>query len=523
MTRLRSPSGPNEPGVITCSSLSSLATTGGLETVSERPAKAESKITLPTRAVTLTLGLLARGEEGSDMVTATPERGVGAIRSRRQALAAGRGRRTTLGRSGRAAPRVGFFGLLGSGNLGNDASFEVMLNFVHDRHPGAVVDAMCMGPEGLKDRYGVDAIPLQWYTQHQGRAGGLPPAVLKVFGKGADVVRTAWWVRRHDVVIVPGMGVLEATLPLRASGVPYAMFLLCAWGRVLGTKVALVSVGANVINQRLTRGLFDAAARLAFYRSYRDHQSRQAMRQRGLDVSGDPVYPDLVFRLPTPAGVSDDWTTVGVGVMAYSGGNDDRLRAEEIYARYVDTMTAFVRWLVDHGHRVRLFWGDHVDDQVVREILAGVDDYRPDEAGSPVVAEPFSSLRELIDEMAGVGAVVATRYHNVLSTLRLGKPTISIGYAGKHDALMEDMGMSEFSEPVQTLDIDRLIEQFQKLQSRAAEVSGTLMARNRTREGELDRQFAVLSSVLFGVEPSASNGPAARPRPAASGPVSPGH
>ena len=94
------------------------------------------------------------------------------------------------------------------------------------------------------------------------------------------------------------MGVLEASLPLQPWGVPYAMFQLGASGRLFGTKVALVGVGAGVINQPTTRWLFVRAARLAFYRSYRDAQSREAMRQRGLDTSANPVHPDLVFGLP---------------------------------------------------------------------------------------------------------------------------------------------------------------------------------------------------------------------------------
>ena len=58
-------------------------------------------------------------------------------------------RRSTSARGGRspAAPRVGLFGLLGSGNIGNDASMESVLGYLRARHPGAVVDAMCMGPE----------------------------------------------------------------------------------------------------------------------------------------------------------------------------------------------------------------------------------------------------------------------------------------------------------------------------------------------------------------------------------------
>ena len=138
------------------------------------------------------------------------------------------------------------------------------------------------GPATVTERYGVAAIPIELVPEVMSRAGragkawqgkawqGMTTVPLKTLGKGVDVFRTARWVRRHDVVIVPGMGVLEASLPLQAWENPYAMFVLCVSGRLFGTKVALVSVGADAINKRLTRWLFTSAARLAFYRSYRE-------------------------------------------------------------------------------------------------------------------------------------------------------------------------------------------------------------------------------------------------------------
>ena len=126
------------------------------------------------------------------------------------------------------------------------------------------------------------------------------------------------------MVIVPGMGVLEASLPLRPWETPYAMFLLCASGRLFGTKVALVSVGANVINQRLTRWLSTRPRGSPSTGPTATPRSRDAMRQRGVDTTRDRVYPDLVFSLPVPPYDPGDAQTVGVGVMDYYGTNDDR-------------------------------------------------------------------------------------------------------------------------------------------------------------------------------------------------------
>jgi polysaccharide pyruvyl transferase WcaK-like protein len=395
-----------------------------------------------------------------------------------------------------AAPRVGLFGLLGSGNIGNDASMESVLGYLSTEHPDAIVDAMCMGPEKLRGHYGIEAIPLLWVRKYEQRSSGRTLIALKVLGKVVDAFRTASWVRRHDVVIVPGMGVLEASLPLRASGVPYAMFLLSASGRLLGTKVALVSVGATVINQRLTRLLFCSAARLACYRSYRDIPSRDAMRQQGLDVAHDLVYPDLVFGIPAPPCDPGDPQTVGVGVMEFYGTNDDRGRAEEIHASYVGNMKCFIRWLVDNGRRIRLFVGDASDGSMVQEIMADLREHRPGLDPSRVVADPVSSFAELTRAMAPVSTVVATRYHNVICALRLGKPTISVGYADKNRTLMADMGLAEFCQSASSLDIDRLIEQFTELESRSAQLRRTISDRCAEHARHLDEQFAALSALL---------------------------
>ncbi|MPY81111.1 MAG: hypothetical protein GEV04_22310 [Actinophytocola sp.] len=401
-----------------------------------------------------------------------------------------------------AGTRVGLFGLLGSGNIGNDGSLEAVLEYLAVEHPAATVTFYCAGAEQVRDQYGVEATPLHWYQRHEHRASGVRAIVLKVVGKGLDAFRTAAWVRRHDVVIVPGMGVLEATLPLRPWGFPYALLLLTACGRLFGTKVALVSVGANAMRQRMTRLLFISAARLAHYRSYRDAQSKEALWRMGVNVSADEVYPDLVFALPAPSSAvtgeeGGSGRTVGVGVMAYYGGNDDRDRAEQIHAEYLAKMERFVRWLVDEGRTVRLLTGDHVDESVVQELLADLREHRPHLAPSRVLAQPVSSLTELMRQIASVDTVVATRYHNVLCALKLAKPTVSLGYARKNDVLMADMGLADFCQDVGSFDVDRLIDQLTALEDGRDQLGAAMAARARANSRQLQRQFDVLSAALL--------------------------
>jgi polysaccharide pyruvyl transferase WcaK-like protein len=400
-------------------------------------------------------------------------------------------------RRGGTVPRVGFFGLLGSGNLGNDGSLRVMLDFLRDRHPDAKIDFMCMGPEEITKRLGYPARALHWYYARPRAGGRLITMLLKSLGKVVDAVRIFLWVRELDVVIVPGMGVLEAALPLRAWGFPYLMFLMCAAGRLSGARVALVSVGATVMRQRMTRRLFAAAARRARYRSYRDGQSRDAMRAMGVDTTPDRIYPDLVYALPGPAEDVGQAGVVGVGVMAYHGGNDDRAHAEEIHADYLAKMTRFVVWLLDRGRTVRVFIGDLVDQPASDAIIAAVHAQRPGTPAGALTAVRLSSLDDLLREMAAVESVVATRYHNVLCALKLLKPTVSLGYATKNDVLMRDMGLGEYCQPVRSFDVELLIEQFTEVESRRAVLRESMRARNERNVAELTEQFDILSAELM--------------------------
>jgi polysaccharide pyruvyl transferase WcaK-like protein len=407
-------------------------------------------------------------------------------------------------------PKVGFFGTLGSGNLGNDGSLDAVVAFVRRQCPDASLGFMCMGPEWVTARYTSPATSLQWYEAHTGS----PSLLFKIVGKLLDPFRIVAWVRRHDAVIVPGMGVLEATVPVRPWGMPYALFWLGVGGRLFRTKIALVSVGAQPMRQKTTRWLLTAAARLAHYRSYRDVGSREAMRQMGIDVSVDEVYLDLAFALPVPEEDKRGGGVVGVGLMAYRGSNDDRACAEQIHRAYMHAMKRFVRWLVETDHIVRLITGDKEDEPVLSELLADLREHRPGLDPSRVLTEPALTLQDLMRQLATVDTVVATRYHNVICALMMCRPTLSVGYAAKHEQVMAQMGLGEFCESARTVDADRLIERFIALESCAGQLIDAMAERNRANLRRVERQFEALSYALFG---SAGPQPVAAARMSAPG------
>jgi polysaccharide pyruvyl transferase WcaK-like protein len=270
-----------------------------------------------------------------------------------------------------------------------------------------------------------------------------------------------------------------------------------------------------VIRQPLIRWLYHRAARLAHYVSYRDAGSMAAMPLRRGDPTVRRIYPDLAFGLPTAPDNPGDPHIVGVGVMEFHGNNDTRDRADQIRTSYVEAVTRFVLWLADTGHQVRLFVGDTKggDDQVIREILDKVPAERPGLPADQIIAAPVESFSDLIEAMAPAGAIVATRYHNLICALRLAKPTISLSYAAKHDTLMAAMGLCEFCQRADSLDVDRLIAQFTDLTGRAAELRQAIAERNSELAAEVAGQFAAISNLLFPA-PAGQHADAVRPRTA---------
>src|ERR1700683_5446528 len=101
--------------------------------------------------------------------------------------------------------------------------------------------------------------------------------------------------------------------------------------------------------------------------------------------------------------------------------------------------------------------------------------------------------------MAPASSVVATRYHNMMCALKLGKPAISLGYSDKNVSLMEDMGLPDFSQHANNISFDRLIEQFAKLERNADQLRASLGERNAELAASLSDQFTVLDATLFPV------------------------
>jgi polysaccharide pyruvyl transferase WcaK-like protein len=259
--------------------------------------------------------------------------------------------------------------------------------------------------------------------------------------------------------------------------------------RLRGRKIAFVSVGAGPIRHPVSRWLMKSAARMAAYRSYRDLISKKFMESIGVKAQNDPVYPDLAFRLPNPAKMArlaEGGLTVGLGVMAYYGWGADG--DQKIYELYVSKLTTFAVWLLNKGYRIRLLVGEHTDQRAVIDISKSIAERCGPMPADRLSADTPRSLHDLMRQMVAVDAVVATRFHNVLCALKVGTPTISLGYAEKNDVLMASMGLGEFCHHVERFDVDLLIQEFTKLMEQREAYEHILRERGAGLRSQLEQQ-----------------------------------
>lgn len=367
----------------------------------------------------------------------------------------------------RVTPKhIAFFGNFGSDNLGNEASLKAMLGFIRRERPDAQITCICYGVERARAEHHVTAIPMKlpfpkkwWFATINRLLVGLPFRFL-------EIMRTLYLARRFDVFVVPGTGILD-DFNERWQAMPYDLFRWSVSAKLYGRPFALVSIGAGPIHHPISRWLMTSAARMASYRTYRDAASQDYMRALGFPAQ-DLVFPDLVFKLPEPEYAPVELRngvppTIGVGVMHYYGWDRASASRAQIHETYITQVTQFVCWLLDHGYRVRLLMGALSDQLSFDDVLRRVATQRGEPAAAYVVAEPAHSLQELMCQIRETELIVATRFHNIVAALKVGRSAISVGYAEKNDALLAQVGLDAFCQPIEGLDVARLISEFQAL------------------------------------------------------------
>ncbi len=408
--------------------------------------------------------------------------------------------------------RITLWGLFGQQNLGNECTLQAVHYNLQRFLPDADISCICSVPEETSARHKIPAFPIaERYVKagnpvaRPGRGNRLTRLGGKILGRMVmevrEAVRALKILKSTDMLLVPGTGFLTdaATGPF---GWPYEIFKWSWMARLCKCRLLYVSVGAGPIYHRLSRWFIRSALSLADFRSYRDNSSKEYLESIGFSREDDRVYPDLAFNLPERLlrrGGHDGRrkTVVGIGLMTYARQMSGGSPGSDTYREYLQKLLVFVKWLLAQEYDVRLLIGDVLYDQPVqkdfRELLRE-NVPASNGAGGRIIDEPIASVEHLLTQLAATDIVVATRFHNVLLALILGKPVVSIAFHHKCVSLMSDMGLSQYCQDIHSLDVEKLIEQFRDLVRRQPEVNSLIRRKTEEVRKALDEQYAFIFS-----------------------------
>src|SRR6185437_15100885 len=377
-----------------------------------------------------------------------------------------------------------FFGHFGAANFGNEATLIAMLRNIRRLIPSAELECITTWPMGVTRDYGLAAIPVSDVVVKQWSfSNPLAKLCRKAFvGVPSEIYR---WLkatrslRDTEFFIVVGTGLLTDAFRLGGWG-PYSVFKWTVAAKLAKCKVCFVSVGAGPLERPIGRFLIKFSLSLADFCSFRDQATLEYMRSIGLRREADRVFPDLAFSLPSDVlpqarPPRNGHPIVGLGLMTFDGMYGVEKTTRGHYNAYLETLVDLVKWLLGHGYDIRLLIGDLSDEPTITAFKSLLK--KQPIAAERVIAEPVTSTDNLLSQIAATDFVVATRFHNVLLSLLLNKPTISMSFHHKCSSLMSQMGLSDYCQDIQKLNGEKLVEQFCQLEKNAAILKQTIAAK----------------------------------------------
>lgn len=395
--------------------------------------------------------------------------------------------------------RICLFGNFGTANIGNDATLLAISERLRALAPDCELCCICSNPTQVTADHGLDAVP---HTVRSRRIWDralplgkrVPAAALGVSEELREYVRAWRTLKGAEMLVVPGTGLVNDAFGLSGWG-PYGLLKWSLVARLRRCDVIVLSVGAGPIDTAAGRRVVKAALSLANYRSYRDLPSKLVVEATGVHAKLDPVYPDLAFGLSPGDSVAPpeprSRPLVALGLMEYVESYSEAGPMRETYSRYLEALALFVRRLLQQDYDVKLLLGDD-DTAVVEDFTNALQEQVGSYDEARVVYRPARSVQELFAEIGEADAVVATRFHNVLMSLLLRKPTIAISFHHKCSSLMREMGLADYSQEMGEIDADALCARFEALRQNAPEIARAVGQRIEEMRAALNLQYELV-------------------------------
>jgi polysaccharide pyruvyl transferase WcaK-like protein len=402
----------------------------------------------------------------------------------------------------RSYDRIALLHHTGGGNLGDDATLDVVISNIRQRRPKADIAILSMNPLDTEQRHGVRSLPIRrhtwsigyssdrvnsaqtkrsrlryWLETTRNPAIRLPRAI---FDEMAFLVTSYRSLKEYGQLVVSGGGQLtERSGPW---GFPYAILIWVILAKIARLKCVFLSVGAGPLKHRLSRLFVARALAMADYVSFRDRESRDLAREVGFSGACQ-VVPDNAYLLehaPSSASpVAIKHAVAGIAPMPYPFCDPREFVSghQEIYDNYISKCAVFASMLAKESYSLELFGSDVGAD------ASAVEDLRKCLRDQHNVATPpyeaVSTVEGLLAKMETFDYVVTCRFHGVVLAHILNKPILAISHHPKVANLMEQLGLGQYCVDIQTFDPGDLAIRFRSLVDHDREVRHS-MAENLT-------------------------------------------
>ena len=409
----------------------------------------------------------------------------------------------------------------GGGNLGDDATIEVVINNIRHRRPNAEIVIFSMNPLDTAERHGIPSEPIRRHTWgigygggsiEPGRAGGrgvrawfkgprnpLIRTCRAVLGEVIFLAVSFWKLRRYGQLVVSGGGQLtERSGPW---GFPYAIFVWTFMAKAVGLRCVFLGVGAGPLKHPISRFLVARSLEVADYISFRDLESQALAREVGFHGESR-VFPDNAYSLKWRGAGSPPRQTsgsvVGLAPMPFPFCDPREYASghQEIYEQYIRKFAVFAA-SVDKEHTLEMFGSDAGADAPAIEDLR-----RALQAEHGIVVPaggPANTVDNLLSRMSEMDYIVTCRFHGVVLAHILNKPVIAIAHHPKITHLMQSLGLGEYCVDIRSFDPLHLSDTFARMVSERDRICQSMAASLAKYRSEVARQFDLLFPPARGV------------------------
>src|ERR1700722_5658496 len=400
-------------------------------------------------------------------------------------------------------PRILLLTPYTGGNLGDGAIQDAIIHHLRLRLSEPQIRLITLAPRMTSKLHGLPSFPIG-KSSCDDDVASLPTSRLGRMRRELGHWLVAFrLLKETDLLVMSGGGQIDDYWG-GAMGHPYALFKWAFMARLCKDRVVFLSVGVCSLTSRLGRAFAHPALRLAAYRSYRDHGSKELLHEAAFTRT-DPEFPDLAFSHPcaqqeslVARSGSGTQLVVGVSPMVYLSPQSSWPESDaKVYAGYVQMLCEFSEQVLEAGHTVVLFTSSLMDRRAVEDLEAKL-------RQSPKSASWAGRLRrleqtcvnELLAEMREMDVVVASRLHGIILSHLLGKPALAISYDRKVRAHAEDMGQERFCLDLRGCTSRQLMDSLARLGSEADKISASIRARVKERSQKLESQYDLLAGMV---------------------------